>query len=89
MTPNKKAGVSGFLVFVWHEGLVGLSKRLDALGAKFLADHIFALTHSDGLDVRVELPAGGAHRKTTHIAKLRLLATSFTHSHGRCCLDFA
>jgi len=89
MFSNKKAGISGFLVFIWHESLVGLSQRLDALGAKFLTDHIFALAHCNRLDVRVELPAGSVHRKTTHIAKLRLLATSFTHSHGRCCLDFA
>lgn len=88
MRDNKKAGVSGFLVLVWQNSLV-LCQRLDALGAEALANHILAFTNGDGLDVRVELPAGGAHRKAALIAKLRLLATSFTHSHGRCCLDFA
>lgn len=89
MRENKKAGMSGFLVSIRHNGLVVLRQCLDALGAEVLANHVLALTHGDGLDVRVELPAGGAHRKAALIAKLRLLATSFTDSHRRCCLDFA
>jgi hypothetical protein len=89
MSKNKKAGHPGFLVLVWQGSLVTLRQCFDALGAKVLANHVLTFTNGDGLDVRVELPAGCAHRKTALIAKLRLLATSFTHSHGRYCLDFA
>lgn len=86
---NKKAGETGFFVWVWRNNLVVLRQSLNALGAKALANHILTFAHRDLLNVRVELTTGGAHREAALITKLRLLATSFTHSHGRCCLSFA
>lgn len=86
---NKKAGRTGFLVWVWHTNLLAFRQSLDALGAKALANQILTFAHSHRLNVRVELTTGRAHREAALITKLRLLATSFTHSHRRCCLSFA
>ena len=89
MRKNKKAGDTGFLVLVGQGWLLFLRQRLDALGAKMLADHLLAFAHRHRLNVRVELPAGCAHREAALVAKLRLLTTRCTHGHGRCYLGFA
>jgi hypothetical protein len=89
MRKNKKAGDTGFLVLVRQGGLSVLRQRLDALGAELLTDQFLAFAHRHCLDVRVELPAGCAHREAALVTKLRLLTTRCTHGHGRCYLDFA
>lgn len=60
-----------------------LCHRLDAFGAHVLAYRSPALGNLDALDVRIELPPGRAHRETTVIAELRLLAAEFTRRHVR------
>ncbi len=80
---NEKAGEPGlFLLYLW-DALGVLRQRLDALGAKSLADHYAALFDLHNLQIRVKLPPRRSHGETAGIAELRLLATRCTNRHER------
>lgn len=80
---NEKAGKPG-LFLSWIDDALGVFRqRLDALGAKSLADECAALFDLHNLQIRVKLPPRRSHGETAGIAELRLLATRCTNRHER------
>ena len=79
----RKAGFPRPVNAMKCERPLDLRHRLDAFGAHVLAYRSPVLGNLDALDVRIEFPPGRAHRETTVIAELRLLAAEFTRRHLR------
>lgn len=81
---NEKAGDPGlFLSYCDDDALDVLRQRLDALGAKGLADEHAAFFDLHNLQIRFKLPPRRPHGETAGIAELRLLAARCTNRHER------
>ena len=80
---NEKAGGAGFFLLYLGDALGVFSQRLNALGAKSLADEHAAFFDLHNLQIRVKLPPRRSHGETAGIAELRLLATRCTNRHER------
>lgn len=82
-TGKRKAGFPRPDCIVERVKILNLRHRLDAFGANVLTDRLPILGNLDALNVRIEFPTSRAHRETTVITELRLLAAHFTSRHVR------
>lgn len=80
---NEKAGDPGLFVWCPGDALGVFRQRLDALGAKSLADEYAAFLDLHKLQIRVKLPPRRPHGETAGITELRLLAARCTNRHER------
>ncbi len=83
MGGNEKAGYPGLFEGCANDALGVLGQRLDAFGAKSLADKNAAFLDLYNLQIGIELPPRGPHRETAAIAKLRFFTTCRTNRHRR------